>query len=72
MTTVDTYSAECEDCGHIDLLKFGLKSFNSFMPLPDMDFSTACSECDSENMTVISFDDAMEKERQRMRDEPKD
>lgn len=69
MTTVDTYSAECEDCGHIDLLKFGLKSFNSFMPLPDMDFSTACSECGSENMKALSSDDAIEKKLQRLKDE---
>ena len=68
MTLVDTYSAECGACGHVELLKFTLSSFNTFTRIPDMDFSTACSECGSENMKAISSDDAMEKKLKRLRD----
>ena len=69
MTMVDTYSAECGDCGHIELLKFSLRSFNTFTRIPDMDFSTACRECGSENMKALSSDDAIEKKLQRLKDQ---
>lgn len=69
MTMIDTYCAECGDCGHVELLKFSLRSFNTFTTIPDMDFSTACSECGSENMKALSSDDAIEKKLQRLKDE---
>ena len=69
MTMVDTYSAECGDCGHIELLKFSLRSFNTFTGIPEMDFSSACRECSPENMKVISSDDAIEKKLKRLKDE---
>ena len=68
MTMVDTYSAECGDCGHVELLKFSLTSTSSFIRIPDMDFSTTCSECGSENMKAISSDDAIEKKLKLFKD----
>ena len=68
MTMVDTYSAECGDCGNIELLKFSLRSFNTFTRIPDLDFSTDCEKCGSENIVAISSDDAIEKKLQRLKD----
>ena len=69
MTMVDTYSAECGGCGHVDSLKFYLKSLNTFTAMPNMDFSNARQQCGSENMKAISSDTAIEKILKRLKDE---
>ena len=72
MTMVNTYSAECGNCGNVELVKFSLTSGRSFMPLPDMDFSSCCIECSSESIKIISSEEAMEKRLKQLRDKQRD
>ncbi len=54
MTVVDTYSAECGDCGHIELLNFILIRVNSFTQILDMGLSDDYREYALGNMKGIS------------------
>ena len=57
MTTLQTYVAKCEDCGHKMSKYFGLLNTNNLSSptgtVSGARYSSGCSKCNSENITIL-------------------
>ena len=66
MTVIRPYTAECNDCGHVMPFKMMLLSYSPSAPPPkEIDFSSSCSECGSENTKAIDDQEGLGKLRGR-------